>query len=503
MRRLALLLSIAALALAPAALAQTSNCTSALSSAPPLNASLLGSSSSIEDGFGAVSLDLRGSTAVINASTLGVNGTISGLSLFRGSDGAHLMTFTDDANMFRNGSFSRTVELDPALSAEIAAHPSNFFFILTTARGAMTGPLFAPTTPVLTGSLNGGAGGGNFFFTFGAPNANGDIPISFDVVTSGVGNDFSTLQLLPAAGGDALFTLGSNFTATGGRITGTTLTNPIFAQQLLENPCGLTLALQTASGAALTGALTTGREVFIPVAGSTAGLLGNRWKTDLNLYNTGSLGNGTSAMVQFIPTGGSVASALSASTISLPSRGAAASRDITTSMFHGINGVGALRIISSGSVFANARVYDDQTANGKGTLGQSVPGLTRGDALRHGVLVGLTNVRGGVSGANAIDAHNARTNVGFFNPNDSATTAAVELRGSNGEVLASRLITLGALMHTQMPLVGANGLFTGNDANFAGATMTFLSGAPLFAYASIVDNVSGDASFVLPSFEKE
>src|SRR5262249_28872722 len=143
----------------------------------------------------------------------------------------------------------------------------------------------------------------------------------------------------------------------------------------------------------------TGQEVFIPVAGSTAGLLGNRWKTDLNLFNAGVTGTGTSSMIQFIPTGGSLASASSASTVSVPPGGVSASRDITASIFNGLVGIGALRIISSGTVFANARVYDDQTGSGRGTLGQSVPGLTRSQAIRQGVLVGLTSVNGGAGGA--------------------------------------------------------------------------------------------------------
>src|SRR5262249_40748103 len=241
-----------------------------------------------------------------------------------------------------------------------------------------------------------------------------------------------------------------------------------------------------------------GQEVFIPVAGSTPGLLGNRWKTDLNIFNGGDAGN-TSALVQFIPTSASLASAQSTSTISLPPRGGAATAGITTPMVNGITGIGTLRIISSGTVFANARVYDDQTGSGKGTLGQSVPGLRRSDALRSGVLVGLTSVQSGASGANAIGAQNARTNIGFFNPNDTATPVAVELRDANGSVVATRLFSLGPFMHTQMALAGANGLFSSETADFTGRSVTFLSAASLFAYASIVDNDSGDASFVIPS----
>jgi hypothetical protein len=500
MRRLSLLCFFALLTTV-AALAQP--CSNALSSGPTFNASLL-NAPSMDGGFAGVSLSLSGSSATINADTLGLNGDATSLSLFQGSPGSAtlIMTFTDDANLFHSGSFTRTVALDPAVAAQIAANPSSFFFALDTPRGTITGPLATETAPVLTGSLNGPTGNGSFFLTLGTPNGNGDVPILFDVATTGLGNQISGLQLVSPTG-DPILMLGSNLTTTNGHVTGTVLTNSVFAQQLLGNPCGVSLALSTPSGLSVAGALAIGREVFVPVAGSTPGLLGNRWKTDLNIFSSATNGNGLSALVQFIPTGGSPVSALSASTLSLPTRGTASTRDITNAMFQGINGIGAIRIISSGSIFANARVYDDQTANGKGTLGQSVPGLTRSQALRRGVLVGLTNIRGGVSGANAIGAQNARANIGFFNPNDSETTVAIELRDSNGSVIGTRLLTLGPLMHTQLPLAGANGLFTGNDSDFTGASVTFLSGAPLFAYASIVDNDSGDASYVAPSAEEQ
>ena len=67
------------------------------------------------------------------------------------------------------------------------------------------------------------------------------------------------------------------------------------------------------------------------------------------------------------------------------------------------------------------------------------------------------------------------------------------------ETFGTQVITLGAFMHTQTALAGENGLFTSETSDFAGRSATFLASAPLFAYASIVDNDSGDASFVLPS----
>jgi hypothetical protein len=175
-------------------------------------------------------------------------------------------------------------------------------------------------------------------------------------------------------------------------------------------------------------------------------------------------------------------------------------RNVTASMFSGaINGIGALRITSGqpgASLFANARIYNNQISAGRGTFGQFEPGMTRDQALQQGVLVGV-----GVVGTDTTLANGQsfRTNIGFFNPNDTPTTVALELRDTNGTIIASQTITLGAWTQTQLPLLNAGGLFSGITRDLPTASLFFLSGNPIFAYASEIDNISGDASFITPS----
>lgn len=183
--------------------------------------------------------------------------------------------------------------------------------------------------------------------------------------------------------------------------------------------------------------------------------------------------------------------AQSVNVLDIPPRGTTLLRDVANSLFTGqISGIGAMRIVSGGNLFANARIYDNQIAIGRGTAGQSEPGMFRRDALQQGVLVGV----GVENNPNGLNLPSYRTNVGFFNPNDNAATIAVELRDSNGAVLGTRLITLGAWAHTQMLFMSTNSLFPDVSRRLATGSLYFLSGNPILAYASIVDNVSGDAS---------
>ena len=250
--------------------------------------------------------------------------------------------------------------------------------------------------------------------------------------------------------------------------------------------------------------LAASNEVFLAVVGSAQGANGSNFKTDVSIFNNSALGVTTSSantFVQFFPTGTTNSSASvtaqSVTALSIPARGTKTLRDVTSSLFNGsISGIGAMRILSGNSIFANARIYNDQIASGRGTFGQFEPGMTRSQAMQQGVLVGVGNVTANASLANG---QSFRTNVGFFNPNDTSTTVALEIRDTHGAVIGTQMITLGPWMHTQVPLAGANGIFSGITGDTGTSSVFFLSGNPIFAYASIVDNVSGDASFVTPS----
>lgn len=509
----------------PAAMAQSSSCTSVPASNNAFTAALVGSGiSGSPNGFGGVNFSLSGTQATVTARSLGLGNNITGITLFQGTPGSTtavpVQTFTTATNGFSNGQFTGTMTLDPNLINQIQANPGNFFFVIQTTQfpnGAVAGSLLPSRPQLLAGRISGAnlqggstAGSGAFVFSIGPNNGSGNVPLNFDIATFALGDGFNALRLIPTGGGAPLVILGTNTTATHGHIVGSTLISNSLAQQLLANPCSFTLSLSTPMfpNGAVIGALSAANEVFIPVAGSASGANGTHFQTDLNIFNNSPIGatdqSATSqAFVEFFPTGGantaSSVSAQSVNVLDIPARGTTLLRDVSSSLFSGeVNGIGALRIVSASNLFANARIYDNQIAAGRGTAGQSEPGMFRSQALQQGVLVGVGNE----NNPNGFNLPSYRTNVGLFNPNDTANTVAVELRDSQGVVMSSRLITLGAWAQTQMPLTGTNGLFTLGapfSSNFATASVYFLSGSPIFAYASIVDNVSGDASFVTPS----
>jgi hypothetical protein len=219
--------------------------------------------------------------------------------------------------------------------------------------------------------------------------------------------------------------------------------------------------------------------------------------TDVNIFNNSATGTNADVFLQYFPTGTSTPTAQTLTATNLAARSITNYRDLSTNVINGITGIGALRVISPGSIFANARIYNNLSATGGGTFGQFIPALPRTFALTEGTLLGLSNI---VSGsAVAAGSGNARTNIGLFNPSENATTVALELRDASGVLLGQRQLTLGPWTQLQMPLSGANGLFNTVNGDEPTSSVYFLSGAPLFVYASVVDNPTGDASYVTPS----
>jgi len=508
------------------AVAQTTPCTSVIPTTSSLSSSLVGSNVAnglgSANGFANVALTFNGTQATVNVNSLALGNDITGLTLYQGapgSGGVPVFTFTDMNHGFVNGSLNRTVTLNQTLINQILANPSNYFFVITTPgfpSGAVQGQLAPVTRQMIGGTLSGAnvAGGvgsptatGSYLITVSPVDRNGNVTLTYDILTNNLGDHFNNLMFLGTSG-SPLFIVNGLPAATNGRLLGSTVVSAPLANQLLANPCGFTFALSTPAfpNGAVAGAVGATHEIFIPVVGSVTGALGNRWMTDLNVFNNSAIGQTSAAananiVAQFFPSGGSSTTALNVATMTLAPRGTTTFRDLSTSVFNGtLNSIGALRLLTTSSVLASARIFDNQIASGHGTLGQFEPGMTRDQALQQGVLVGVGNV--GLNGAATNGGQTFRTNVGFFNPNDTPATVALEMRDNNGNVTANRVLTLGPWMHMQLPLSGATGIFTDVTGDVSNSSVYFLSGAPIFAYASIVDNISGDASFVTPMWQQ-
>lgn len=233
------------------------------------------------------------------------------------------------------------------------------------------------------------------------------------------------------------------------------------------------LVLVTA--AALTASVTFAADVYLSIGGS----VGN-FRTDARIFNPSSE-KSIQLNAWLLPVGNNDNSAVQPRTITVPARSMLVLDDVVASVFNG-SGIGAIRLASADDYVATQRIYAQTEA---GTLGQFVPGIPASSALRRGVLIQLKS-----SGS-------FRSNVGAVNPN--ATPAVVTWKVRDRE---NRVVAEGAPI--TMPPYGVIGptsvtsgfFFDTAGADLSDAWVSFTSDQPIIAYASVIDNLTTDPTFI-------
>jgi hypothetical protein len=513
MRTRLLILTIAALVFVPLLNAQSSV---PLTYVAGLTGASIPGGTGSTPGFGNATLAINGSTVTIDVVTTGLT-NITGIALYvgvAGTNGSLLVTFTDPNNQFVNGRFHAVETIDSGVTGGVTINPQNFYLLVTTSSfpsGALRGQLTDANVTLMAGSISGssplcfGATGiagaaGTFFFSMTPDPGGATFTIRYDVLTTGLGNSLSALEVGDALAGPGLTTIAFNAQGTDGRFTGTGQITAAKARLLQTLPSGIRFTVTTpASGinCAAAGPIQAAHEIFLPVAGSAKGF-GTNYQTDVNIFNNMALGTTGTAdvLMQFFPTAPTSATAQSAGWATVSARATVTYRDVSTAFDPAVTGIGAVRLVSASTFFANARIYNNLSASGLGTFGQYVAGLPRTSALSEGTLVGLQSV---LSGGNLPGTPSARTNIGYFNPSDNPAIVSFEFRDGNGTILGTRTLTIPPWQQTQLPLAGGSGLFSTVNGDVTTSSVYFLSSTPIFVYASVVDNTTGDGSYVTPS----
>ncbi|MFN2442680.1 MAG: hypothetical protein ABR517_08355 [Thermoanaerobaculia bacterium] len=227
-----------------------------------------------------------------------------------------------------------------------------------------------------------------------------------------------------------------------------------------------------------------------PVVGRVPGANGTSYRTDLKIVNVS--GRDSIVSLEYYSGGGSGNASPSATrTIPVAAGEELVLDDVVRNQFGMETGIGALQLTATQPVIAVARIYNDQRAAGKGTFGQFVDGASDAIATRagnQGLLPALSHSAG------------THTNIGWFNggPADASPTidATLTLRAFDisGALLATATIAVPAYSQEQL---GGAALFPGlgERENFY-VTYSIDVATPLYVYASVIDNVNGDAIYI-------
>jgi len=208
----------------------------------------------------------------------------------------------------------------------------------------------------------------------------------------------------------------------------------------------------------------------------TDGANGTKWKSNLALLNLS--GQGVTADLIYRHSGGSEASSVTLADGELHEFG-----NIAADLFGAPGSSGSVDVEADGPLVVTARTFNDSP---DGTFGQFLPGLEASAALRPGDDGYLSQLK---------STEDFRTNIGFTNYGGNTCTVRVFLHDDQG--------TRKGQFHATVPAGGwsqVNRVFQASgvgECPIGYAIVEVLTGGcQVWAYASVVDNGSGDPTTI-------
>lgn len=229
----------------------------------------------------------------------------------------------------------------------------------------------------------------------------------------------------------------------------------------------------------ITAGQVTASDVVLPIAGSVGS-----FRTDVRIFNP-SLTKAVTVEARFLPIGNTDNSArfdgrIAPVVLTIPERQAAVFNDAVTAIF-GTTGLGAIYLSSANPILVTSRIYA-QTASG--TLGQGFNALDVELLVDRGVLLQLR--------ADSV----FRTNAGVANVQNAVANVTWSLYDNKSVLVSKRLVTMPPYAVIGPTSIAAGFFFDASGADLSDAWVTFSSDIPLAAYASIVDNITTDPTYL-------
>lgn len=219
----------------------------------------------------------------------------------------------------------------------------------------------------------------------------------------------------------------------------------------------------------------------VPAVAHAPGALGSLWRTDVAAVNHG--GSPASLTFTFLPADGPAATRAA----TLGAGGTREWADILSSLFGvaaSASASGALRVSSDRALCLSSRTFNQGES---GTFGGFLPAVTSSEALTSG--------RTGVLPQLARNAE-LRTNVGVTNLGASTVSVTLRLFGETGAQVGGPVpvtVPPGGLVQ----VVDVFGAASAGDRDAAFATVEVTTpGGLAWAYASVIDNRTGDPTIV-------
>jgi len=228
----------------------------------------------------------------------------------------------------------------------------------------------------------------------------------------------------------------------------------------------------------------TGTSVYVAAVAHVSGAAGTNWRTDLGVHNPGR--TAAQFRIDLLKKDQANPSPIS-ETLQIGPGKSARYEDVLQSVFD-FNGAGSLRITPlSGVVSITSRTFNLSTA---GTYGQFIAGVTSESFINSGEIGHLVQLS-----RSSLSSTGHRSNIGFVNTSNRRIDVKVELYKGDGEHLGTKNYPLQPLEYDQVnDILGK--VTTESVENGFAVVSTTTSGGQFIAYASVVDNRSGDPVYI-------
>jgi hypothetical protein len=218
---------------------------------------------------------------------------------------------------------------------------------------------------------------------------------------------------------------------------------------------------------------------FVPTAANTPGANGTYFLTDVWIHNSATAFP-LIVKVAFLPSGHDNSSATFLELVVQPGQQLYVSNILER---FGATGAGALRFDGDRPFEVMTRTFNrPSNAAQVGTFGLAVAGADVSHSISRGIVNGLAN---NIS---------SRSNVGMLNPHAYPLHLLIRLFDRDGSLLGETTRDLAPFDHTQLNTIFA-AVGSQRTTDSAYCTIDSADGS-FFAYGSVVDNISGDGSYV-------
>lgn len=225
--------------------------------------------------------------------------------------------------------------------------------------------------------------------------------------------------------------------------------------------------------------------MWIPAAAHKSGRNGTVWRTDLEVCATAAYA--AECRIELFASGQSNPEPPT-ETFTLAAGNCVRYADVVRRVF-GKSATGALRLIpTTGVILASSRTYTRRPDGG--TFGQFIPAIPESEAIprpRHYRILQLSH--------SADPTIGFRTNIGLVNIAAVPIEVRIEVLGQDDSIMHSLEVNLAPFEHRQLNGL-LEGIGSGDLDNVVISVQSWTDGARYFAYASVVDNTSGDAVYL-------